>query len=220
MAEAQSPPGRPAAVLAIITIAWVAVAAVATHIVSTQYDFVRDYISDYAVGPYGWIYSSAFIAAFVGCVALAVALWQAVPTPALSRIGAILLVIVGVGYAIDFFYPTDILAPGEPPQTMTGKIHLAAAFLSWVLFVIAAPMISARLRRDPRFSPWRGALTLFGWLALPLLLILVAIVVAMTPVGGLAEKVFILDRNVWSLILALAILRLPSAAARLNGASR
>jgi len=213
VAEAQSPRGTLAATVAVIAIAYFAVAAVATHIVSTQYDFVRDYISDYAVGPYGWIYASAFLASFIGCIALAVTLWQAVPPPALSRVGAALIVIVGLAYAVDFFYPTDILAPGEPPQTMTGKIHLAAAFLSWLLFVIAAPLISARLRHDSYFARWRAALLFFGWLALPLLLILVAIVVARTPVGGLAEKAFILDRNVWSLILALAILRAPPAAA-------
>ena len=46
MAEAQSPRGTLAATVAVIAIAYFAVAAVATHIVSTQYDFVRDYISD------------------------------------------------------------------------------------------------------------------------------------------------------------------------------
>lgn len=52
---------RWAAILAIVAIGCFAVAAVATHLVSTQYDFVRDDISDYAVGPFGWIYGSAFI---------------------------------------------------------------------------------------------------------------------------------------------------------------
>ena len=36
---------------------------------------MRDYISDYAVGPYGWIYGSAFPVSFVGSVALATAPW-------------------------------------------------------------------------------------------------------------------------------------------------
>jgi hypothetical membrane protein len=213
MTTSRSAHGAGAAGVAIAATLYFGVAAVATHLVSPQYDFVRDYISDYAVGPNGWIYSSAFLASFVGCVALAVALWRGVPPPALSRVGAVLIALVGVAYAIDFFYPTDILPPGAPPATMTGKIHLAAALLSWILFVIAAPMISARLGRDEYYRRRRGALLVFGWLALPLLLILVAVVVAKAPVGGLAEKTFILDRNVWGLILAIAILRAPSTRA-------
>ena len=45
---------RIAAIVALVAIGYFVVAAVATHLVNTQYDLVRDYISDYAVGPYGW----------------------------------------------------------------------------------------------------------------------------------------------------------------------
>jgi hypothetical protein len=37
-------------------------------------------------------------------------------------------------YAVDFAFPTDIMAPGQPPQTTVGMIHLADAFLGWLLF--------------------------------------------------------------------------------------
>jgi len=203
--------GRQAAVVAIAATIYFAVAAVATHIVSTQYDLVRDYISDYAVGPWGWIYGSAFLASFVGTVALAVALWQTVPRPALSRSGVIMLAIVGITFAVDFYFPTDILVPGQPPQTTVGTIHLADAFLGWLLFVIAAPLISSRLKHDAWFGRWHGALLALSWLAVVLLVALVAVVVAKAPIGGLVEKTFILDRNVWALILAIVALRAPAA---------
>jgi hypothetical protein len=38
-----------------------------------------------------------------------------------------------------------------------------------------------------------------------LLFVLVAVVISKAPFGGLAEKAFILDRNVWALLLALLI---------------
>jgi hypothetical protein len=140
--------GKPAAIVAIVATIYFAVAAIATHIVSTQYDLVRDYISDYAIGPWGWIYGSAFLASFVGCIALAMALGQTVPRAALSRTGLVMLVIVGITYAVDFYFPTDILAPGQPPQTAVGGVHLADAFLGWVLFVVAAFLVSSRLKHD------------------------------------------------------------------------
>src|SRR6185437_8307615 len=139
---------RISVIVALAAIGYFLIASVATHIVSTQYDLVRDYISDYAVGPYGWIYGSAFFASCVGCIALSIALWMTVPHAALSRSGVVMLAIVGISYAIDFYFPTDILQPGQPPQTRIGAIHLADAFLGWVIYVIAAFLISSRLRRD------------------------------------------------------------------------
>ena len=157
--------GRQAAVVAIAATIYFAIAAVTTHVVSPQYDLVRDYISDYAVGPWGWIYGSAFLASFVGCIALAVALWKTVPHAALSKTGVVMLAIVGVTYAVDFYFPTDILTPGQPPQTTVGAIHLADAFLGWLLFVIAAFLISSRLKHDAYFGRWHGRLLALAWLS-------------------------------------------------------
>lgn len=200
---------RPAAILAIAATIYFAIAAVATHLVSPQYNFVRDYISDYAVGPNGWIYGSAFIASCVGCIALALALWSLVERPALSRTGLVLLAIAGITYAVDFFFPTDILAPGQPPQTTTGTIHLIDAFLGWLLFVVAAFLITARLRHDAVFARWHGLLLSLTWLSALLLIGLVAVVVSKQPFGGITEKAFILDRNIWVLVVAIVAVTAP-----------
>lgn len=198
---------RTASAVAILAIAYFMVASIATHIVSTQYDLVRDYISDYAVGPWGWIYGSAFIASFVGCVALAIALWGVLPAATRPRVGLALLALVGVTYAIDFIFPTDILAPGEPPQTSTGGIHLIDAFLGWVLFLISAFLILRGLRKDSRFSAIRPALAVLTWLAAVAFLALIVVTGAKLPIGGGVEKAFILDRNIWALLLALVAYR-------------
>jgi hypothetical protein len=203
---------RVAAAVAIATTAYFALAAVTTHIVSPQYDLVRDYISDYAVGPWGWIYGSAFLASFVGCIALAVALWALLPVGARPKVGLVLLAIVGVTYAVDFIFPTDILAPGEPPQTVVGQIHLVDAFLGWLLFVACAFLILRGVRKDPRFDAVRPALTFLSWLAPVTLVVLVAAVIAKLPIGGLIEKTFIVDRNVWAMLLAVVAFRAAAAA--------
>jgi hypothetical protein len=199
--------GQPAAIVTIAATIYFATAAIATHLVSPQYNFVRDYISDYAVGPNGWIYGSAFIASCIGCIALAIVLWSRLERPALSRTGTVLLVLVGITYAVDFFFPTDILAPGQPPQTTIGLIHLIDAFLGWLLFVVAAFLITARLKHDAVFGRWHGVLLMLTWLSAVLLMALVAVVGSKQPFGGLTEKAFILDRNTWVLVIALVALK-------------
>jgi hypothetical protein len=208
---------RVAAAAAIATTTYFAMAAVATHIVSTHYDLVRDYISDYAVGPWGWIYGSAFLASFVGCFALAVALWALLPVRVRPRAGLILLMVVGVTYAVDFVFPTDVLAPGEPPKTLVGEIHLADV-LGWVLFVANAFLVLRGVRKDHRFDTVRLALTFLSWFAPVTLAALVAAVVAKLPIGGLIEKTFILDRNVWALLLAIVAFRVAAAPSDLQPA--
>lgn len=199
---------RAAAVVAVAATLYFLAAALAAHLVDTPYDWVRDYISDYAVGPRGWIYGSAYWASFVGCVALAIALWRGVPAVALSRGGVVLLIVVGLASLVDFYFPTDILPPGAPPTTGAGKIHFLAAAAGWVAFVVAAPMISLRLGRDPQWSPWRRPLMFLARLSTPLLAALVVVVATKAPIGGLAEKAFILDRDLWALLAALLAFRL------------
>jgi hypothetical membrane protein len=185
-------------------------AAIVAHLINTQYNFLRDYISDYALGPWGWIYGSAFWASCVGCIALAAALTQSIPPVALSRTGVGLLVIVGVTYAIDFVFPTDILPPGTPPTTVVGSIHLLDALLGWVLFAVGALLVSSGLKSVPYWKRWRAPLMNLAWLSVLLLIALVIVVASKAPFGGLAEKAFILDRNIWALLLALLVFNSPA----------
>lgn len=203
------PSGKSVALVSILASVFFATAAVMAHLLTPNQDFVKDYISNYAIGPWGWIYGSAFIASCVGCLALAFALVRQVPPVALSQVGVALLVVAGLTYAVDFAFTTDILPPGARPATATGTIHLIAALVGWVLFVISAFMLSARLTRDQYWQPWHRVLTGLAWLALFLLVVLAAVVASKTPFGGLAEKAFILVRNIWALILALLAFNSP-----------
>jgi hypothetical protein len=177
----------------------------------TQYNFFADYISDYALGPWGWIYGSAFLASAIGSVALAASRVLLLPRPALSRIGVVLLVLVGVTYAIDFAFPTDILPPGSLPTTAVGIVHLLDALLGWVLFTVGSVLISSALRHDAYWKAWQPRLTSLAWLSVLLLVVLVRVVISKAPFGGLAEKLFILDRNIWALALGILAFKAPDS---------
>ena len=200
--------------ISILAAIYFLVAAIITHVVSTQYNFFSDYISDYAIGSWGWIYGSAFLASCIGCFALAISLTRLIPSNALSRTGVVLLAIVGVTYVVDFIFPTEILRPGASPTTVVGTIHLVAALFGWVLFTVGAILLSSRLKRDAYWKPWRPILLGLAWVSALLLVVLVAVVVSKEPFGGVSEKAFILVRNLWALMLGL--LAFNSAAASAN----
>jgi Protein of unknown function (DUF998) len=199
--------GKMAAMASILATAYFLAAAAVAHVVMTQYDFFRDYISDYAVGPWGWIYGSAFLASAIGSLALAASLILVVPAHALSRLGVALLVVVGATYAVDFAFPTEILAPGAPPTTVIGVVHLLGAVVGWASFAMGGVMISSKLRRDGDWRAQQPVLTALAWLSVLLIVVLICVVLSKAPFGGLAEKLFILDRNVWALILSVLVFK-------------
>jgi len=212
--------GKITAMVSILATVYFLAAAVGAHVVMTQYNFFSDYISDYAVGPGGWIYGSAFLASALGCLALAVSNVLLIPTQALSRIGVVLLILVGVTYVIDFMYPTDILPPGAPPTTRVGAVHLLDALLGWVLFTVGSVMISSRLKHAPYWKAFQPLLTTLAWLSVLLLVALVGVVISKAPFGGLAEKLFILDRNFWVLALGILAFRAPIVGKSIVGRGR
>ena len=101
-------------------------------------------------------------------------------------------------------------SPGAPPTTVVGTIHLLDALLGWVLFAVGALLVSSGLKSIPYWKPWRAPLMTLAWLSVLLLIVLVLVVVSKAPFGGLAEKAFILDRNIWALLLAVLVFNSPA----------
>jgi hypothetical protein len=198
--------GRQAALLSIVATIYFLCAAVAAHLVSPQYDLFRDYLGDYATGPYGWIYGSAFWASFVATFALAVAFLRLGPGVALSRIGLVLMIVVAVTFPIEYFFPTDILLPGAPPATTVGLIHVIAAMIEWTLYPLGALLLTLPLRRDPDWVGGYRRLLGYALLSFCLLAGLWVVIALQAPFAGLADKLFFLVRNLWALFAGLMLL--------------
>jgi hypothetical protein len=67
---------------------------------------------------------------------------QLVPSNALSRIGVVLLIIVGGTYATDFLFPTELLPPGAPPATVVATIDAVDGALFRLGSLQLAPFFS------------------------------------------------------------------------------
>lgn len=66
---------------------------------------------------------------------------------------------------------------------------------------------------------WQPLLTTLAWLSVLLLVVLVGVVISKAPFAGLAEKLFILDRNVWALALGILAFRAPDSVLPLAASS-
>ena len=199
--------GRAAALVSIVATLYFLGAAVAAHVVAPQYDLFRDYLGDYAIGPRGWIYGSAFWASFIATLALVVALSRLAPRTALSRVGLALMIVVAVTFPIEYFCPTDILLPGAAPTTTSGAIHVIAAMIEWTLFPLGALLLTLPLRRDPYWARGYQALLSLSLLSILLLAALWVVIAVKAPFAGLADKLFFFSRNLWAFSAGVTALR-------------
>lgn len=90
------------------------------HLIRPDYTVVDHMISDYAVGRFGWIMTTAFLAAAMGCLALSIGMFREGPATWPGRLGSAALIVVSAGLVVTAIFPTDL---ETAPSTRTGDIH-------------------------------------------------------------------------------------------------
>lgn len=147
---------------AIIFFSYFAASLLLMHLLRSDYTIPDHMISDYAVGPFGWIMTSAFVALGFGCLALAGAIFREGSRSWLGRVGASLLVVAFAGLIVTAIFPTDL---ETAPSTSSGDIH-AISFLVNIVSILASTIcLALSYINDPRRRPHvRVALALAGLL--------------------------------------------------------
>ncbi len=130
-----------------------------------NYDPIGQYISELALGRYGWVQTLNFIA--TGCLLMLfpVGLHLGIHGGAGSRLAPGLILAAGFGFVVLGIFARD---PPGAPRTLIGEIH---RFVSYVLIAlpVASLALAADMRRDPRWRRWTWFSILAG--VIPLLLL-------------------------------------------------
>ncbi len=182
-------------------------AGIAVHVLNPAFSPIRNYISDYAVGAYGYVYVTAYWATVAGCLALAVALFRQLRTDARAKAGAVLIAIFGLTYALTALFPTELLKPGEFPHGAAGAIHAIAALVGWVATFSAGLLVSGAFARATAHRSLARPLRILAWLMVVAFIGVLAVMASRQPVAGLAEKIFIVFRETWLLLAAVGTCR-------------
>lgn len=115
-------------------------------------------ISEYALGPYGWLMRVAFVCLAASCLALVVGIRPHMRSLA-GRIGLAFLVVSAAGMLIAAAFTTDPITTNPEARTSTGKLHEIGAMLD--VTPVAAVLIAWSLgRRNPAWSSARRVLYL------------------------------------------------------------
>jgi hypothetical protein len=161
-------------------------------------------ISDYAVGKFGWVMATVFVAWSVGMALLIFALLLTEPSSLARRLGALLLGITSVGLLVSAAYRTDL---PDLPDTHEGNVHTIRFLVNIVCMLVAIPLLSFGFGKKSSLQSFRPvALTLA--LAVVLTFLLQFFTLRKGMPYGLTNRLFVVVLLSW-LICTAARLRRP-----------
>jgi hypothetical protein len=155
-------PSRAAAALALWAGAAFAALLAALHVLEPEIDPRWRFISEYALGGYGFLMALAFQVLAAGHVALFVALREQAKTWG-GRAGLGFLLLAGAGLALAGAFTTDPITSAAPP-TSSGRLHALGGTLCMGM-PLAAVLLSTDLARHPTWASARRSLVFTAGLA-------------------------------------------------------
>jgi hypothetical protein len=175
-------------------------AMVVLHIVRTDLDPVRQVMSEYANGRFGWFMTAAFYAMGLACIVLAVRLGRALPRRPLAVLVRVLLGTGGLGLVLAGIFEVERPAV---PDTIDEIIHSDATLTAFTLIITAMLLFAVVCRSDPAWSDFR--------VVAAVLAIVAAVAAAFSPFAGqttwsgVAQRVLGVTVVTWLLLCALHI---------------
>ena len=197
-------------VLALLTIVGIAVFLLnvaVLHFLRLDVNPMLDPMSNYAVGPYGFLLTAADIGLGLAALALTFGLYLGIAPPGRSYVGLFLLGLNGISVLLAGIFPIDV--GGE--ATTFGTIHNIVGNISFFGFPIAVILLSLGMGKDERWRSLRlPALALAGVVVLTVILTMVGVNIG---IGyGVAQRLFNVAAMLWMLVVALHLRSLAQGA--------
>lgn len=125
-------------------------AVVVLHLARRDVSPVNGFVSDYANGRIGMLFTVAALTHGAGNIAIAVGLGADLGPGRRARWGVLVFGVASVGLLLAGIFRTD---PAGAPASVSGQVHSAAVSVSFVVELVAMVMLVPAFRADPR---WRG----------------------------------------------------------------
>src|SRR6266487_2003723 len=155
--------------VSIVGTVYFVLAVTALHFLRPDYNPTTRFVSEFAVGPYGFLMTTAFFALGFGSPALALGIRRGVAPSRAKSAGSLVLGIFAIGILVSGIFPTDLQGS---PETTAGAIHANAGWTVFVTIVAAIFLSSRGFRRDPAWSSYHATSLALGFAALVTLLLL------------------------------------------------
>lgn len=174
------------------------------HALKPEYAPTSHYISEYALGRYGWLMGTFFLALGAGALVLAFGLSRSGLTSRTARVGTFVLGVLALTSVVAAACPMD---PPGGPATLVGTIHAYNFYLSITALLLTQVLLSLGFGREGRWRSYQStSIILTSLLVLAYALQFVAIM--RSSQEGLANRFFGIVWIAWLVATALRLRRL------------
>lgn len=148
-------------ILAMVAIAGLAFFVIVAMLLPlfSEYTFVSNFISELALGRFGFVQTLAFFAAGLGSLALALGISQATTDSWGARLGSSLVGLWAVGLILAGIFPIDA---GGQPATVSGGVHFVVATVSVLFLVLGIFALFWTFKREARWRSFRSVSLVLG----------------------------------------------------------
>jgi Sec61beta family. len=133
------------------------IALILLHFIKPELDPSWRFISEYAIGDYGWMMTIAFFIWAISYLALYKALQPHIKDSRSGKFGLALLWVSAAGLILAGLFVTDPITASDTERTISGMIHGIGGTLGMAM-PVAAILITIALRKNPNFAEERNAL--------------------------------------------------------------
>lgn len=189
------------------------------HLLEPEYDPTWRFISEYALGSFGWLMNLAFLSLACSLISAGVAIMTQTRTVA-GYVGLAILGMSAIGLFIAGIFNTDSMDAGQAGATFSGNMHVLGASLDFT--PVAALLLGFSLAYNQAWRPIRARLFISAGITL---VATAAFFVTMPPdfqfgpgvLTGLAGRLLLVSYVGWLLTVGLQVLRLHRQAVGLSG---
>lgn len=166
------------------------------HLLDSGPAILDNYISDYALGDYGWLSRVADVAMAVGLVGIAFGLREALGGGKRVTASWVPVLMAGIGFVISGVFNTDPADAIE--RTTSGALHDLGGYVSIMSLFVAAWLLRGVMKRDNRLQKGVRVQTWFTVLMTGAL----AAVLTFESLVGLTQRVFVVVVATWLIFVA------------------
>lgn len=171
------------------------------HVLRPDYAPAVHMISEYAVGQYGWVMTTCFLAMAGGCLMLLFGLALSGPGSSLAWVGTLLLAVPSVGLVISALFPMD--GTGAP-STRTGDIHDISFLVNVVSIFLTTVLLSVGFGSSPRWRSFQRTAVILSSLVV-LAFVLQFLTIQWRAFFGLANRFFVLVLFTWFFAISIRL---------------
>jgi hypothetical membrane protein len=197
------------ATFTVLGILYFFAAVTAEEMLRPLYDPIQRTISELAVGPFGFLQTSAFIVLGLSLLALQHALARRLRRTALAHVALVLMALCGVAAFVAAAFPTNLKGA---VVTVTGEIHESVAAFGYAGLIVAIILLSLHFRGDARWRSFFAPSSSLGAMGA-----VASIAMGATSNGdlsGLTQRIMVVPLLLWVLLTALHVRGLPAGERR------